>query len=397
MKPAAEVTFVLPDKVGGIFNYVGNLLAHRQPDAFAYAAVRTTNVHDRDTHAEEPLPADRDVTFEYALPPENVYSVLRRLSRVIPQGPGVIVGSGWIELALASTYDTGRAVVAVTHGDFDYFYDLAVRHQDTIDAFVAISERILRRLRELLPDRTDSIFLLPHGVDIPAEARRPAAGPLRLLYVGRLHRDKGIADLPLIDGQLRDRGIAVTWTIQGSGPDEAALRRAWADCGNVRWSGLQPMAGVLALYRAHDVLVMPSRGEGLPVALLEAGAAGVVPVVSNLASGIPEVVTPGVTGFRPEIGDIAGFASAIGHLAADRQALETISGNVREHIAAGFDATRCTVEYQRLFARCRELKRPWTPGGRLSYASRLDRPWIPNAFVKAVRSAAMRRPRPMES
>jgi glycosyltransferase involved in cell wall biosynthesis len=185
--------------------------------------------------------------------------------------------------------------------------------------------------------------------------------------------------------------------VQGTGPDEAALRSAWADRRDVRWTGLQPMAGVLALYRSHDVLVMPSRGEGLPVALLEAGAAGVVPVVSNLASGIPEVVTPGVTGFRPEAGDIAGFADAIGQLAGDRQALDTMSGKVRDHVAARFDATRCTVEYQRLFARCRELKRPWTPGGRLSYASRLDRPWIPNAFVKAVRRATLGRARPVES
>ena len=63
-------------------------------------------------------------------------------------------------------------------------------------------------------------------------------------------------------------------------------------------------ADVLRLYNDHDVLVMPSRGEGLPVALLEAGAAGVVPVVSDLPSGIPDVVRPASRVTAPAVGDI---------------------------------------------------------------------------------------------
>jgi glycosyltransferase involved in cell wall biosynthesis len=390
---AGEVVFVLPDKLGGVFNYASNLLAHRAPDDFSYAAIRTDNTADTDTRSDEPLPADRDVRFTYSLPPENVHSVLRRLARDIAPGPGVVVASGWIELALTSVYDSGRAVVAINHGDFAYYYDLAVRHRDTIDAFVAISERMVHRLRELLPDRTDSIFLLPHGVDIPPETRTPSAGPLRLLYVGRLHRDKGIADLPLIDRRLRERGIDVTWTIQGTGPHDAELRAAWSDRPDVRWTGMQPMANVLALYRSHDVLVMPSRGEGLPVALLEGGAAGVVPVVSDLPSGIPEVVTPGVTGFRPATGDVKAFADAIERLASDRPLLEAMSAAVRARVADRFDATRCTAAYQALFARWRELKRPRPPASKLAYGSRLDRPWMPNSVVKALRTMARGRAR----
>src|SRR6185436_9350606 len=96
----------------------------------------------------------------------------------------------WIELALTAAYDTGRAVVAITHGDFDYYYDLAVRHRETVDAYVTYSDRMFQRLRELLPERHDSIFLLPYGVEIPAVVRHAAAGPLRLLYVGRLTSTK---------------------------------------------------------------------------------------------------------------------------------------------------------------------------------------------------------------
>jgi hypothetical protein len=153
MSARPEVVYVLPNKLGGVFSYVHQLLAHRRPDAFAYAAVRTQNARDRDHNIFEPLPADRDVRFEYSLPPENVHAVLRRLALTIPCGPGVIVANDWIELALTSIHDTGRAVFAINHGDMDFYYNLAVRHQETIDAFVTYTEQMARRLRTLLPDR----------------------------------------------------------------------------------------------------------------------------------------------------------------------------------------------------------------------------------------------------
>jgi glycosyltransferase involved in cell wall biosynthesis len=385
-----EVVYILPNKLGGVFSYVGNLLSHRQADGFSYAAVRTQNACEPDTDISEALTADRDVVFKYSLPIENVHAVLRRLSRVIPTGPGVIVANGRIELALTSIYDSGRAVVAINHGDFDFYYDLAVRHRDTIDAFVTYTERMFRHLQHLLPDRHDSIFLLPYGVDIPDSIRRPAPGRLRLLYIGRLAEDKGVFDLPLIDRRLRELGVAPAWTVQGAGPDESRLKAAWSDRRDIRWTGQQSKPDVLRLYEQQDVLVMPSRGEGLPVALLEAGAAALVPVVSDLPSGIPEVVEPGVSGYRPPVGDIGAFADAIASLDRDRRKLELMSAAVREVVAKRFNASERTVDYQRLFARWRELKRPRPAHPRLYYGSRLDQPWMPNAAVKLIRSALRR-------
>src|SRR5262249_15029367 len=105
---------------------------------------------------------------------------------------------------------------------------------------------------------------------------------------------------------------------------------------------------------------------------------------SNLASGIPEVVTNGVTGYRPEPGDIKGFVDAIDAIAADRRRLEQMSGAVRDLVAGRYDARVCTGRYQDFYARVM-ARRP--PGQRhaLPYASRFDRPWLPNALVQMVR------------
>lgn len=380
-----EVVYALPDKMGGVHSFVRSLLTHRQPDGFAYAAALTRNLADPSTPSDDPLTAaDRVVRFPYRLPSENLRSVLRRLAGAIGHRPGVIVANDWIELAMAAVHDTGRAVIAITHGDFEFYYRLATRHDETIDAYVTYSTRMRDRLLELLPHRRDDIYLLKYGVAVPAEGRRPVEGPLRAIYAGRLSRDKGIFDLPAIADELRRRGRHVVWTIQGTGPDEQELKQRWPDV-TTRWTGLQPMDAVLAGYRDQDVLVMPSRNEGLPVALLEAGAAGVVPVVSNLASGIPEIVRPGETGYRPEPGDIAAFAAAVMAIDGDRASLERMSVAVRGHVSRHYDARVCTAAYQQVYAEVMQRRRPWRTRP-LPYGSRLDRPWIPNRLVQWVRA-----------
>jgi len=380
-----NVVYVLPDKLGGVFNVVANLLAHRQPDALEYRAVLTVNTVQTDPPAPENLPADRQDTVRYSSPPENLYAYLRRLRRAIPDTGGVLVCNDWVELAMISAYPTRRMVVNVTHADADYYYQLAQIHEAWIDWFVALTERIYVRLVELLPHRRASILRLPFGVAIPATPRRPDGGPLRLLYVGRLDEQKGVFDLPEIDRRLAQSGCRVEWTIQGSGPAESELRRRWQPSSRITWRESRPVKDVLPLYLENDVLVLPSRSEGLPVVLLEAGAAGVVPVASDLHSGVPEIVIPGQTGFRPAVGDVTGFADSIVKLGADRGLLEAMSGNVRELVAARFEAGARARDYQQLYSRWRELKcTPFAPY-RVHYGSRLDRRWLPNAIVKLIR------------
>ena len=384
---ATSVVYVLPDKLGGVFTIVKNLLEHRPADGWAHYAVLTDNRLDGDTRAVERLAADGERRVEYRLPLDNLYSVLRRLARAIPTGPGVLVANDWLELAMLSAHPLDRTVVNISHGDFEYYYDLAESHEPLIHCFVTYSERIHRRLCERLPHRKDSIVYLAYGVAIPGVVRHAAPGALRLCYVGRMNERKGVFDLPAIDGHLREQGIDVTWTLVGAGPDEAALQARWANRSRVRWMGPQPVAQVLALYPEHDVLVMPSRAEGLPVALLEAMAAGVVPVVSDLSSGIPEIVAHGINGYRPPAGDVAAFAKAIAELGGDRERLQTMSRAARQTVVDHFDIRQRAADYHALYARWRELRRPRPKDVPVRYGSRLDQPWLPNAAVHATRAA----------
>jgi glycosyltransferase involved in cell wall biosynthesis len=388
MGDAPQVVYVVPDKMGGMLNIVALLLAHREADGFVHSAVLTHNPLSTDTRFGGRLAADHQATLDFELPLENLYSVLRRLARLIPPGPGVLVANDLLELALASWRDPGKAVVQILHGDHDYYYDLAARHEAAIDAFVAYSRAMYDNLLLRLPHRAESIHHLPYGLPIPHEIRRATPGPLRLLFAGRLeHGQKGVLELPEIDAHLRRQGIDVAWTVIGDGPDAAEVKRRWSAAGTPppTFLGALPHAEVLARLAGFDVFVLPTRAEGFPVALLEAMAAGVVPVVSDIASGVPEVVERGETGMLPAVGDVAGFVQDIASLARDRETLERMSANARAQVVNRFDIRDRVRDYQELYARFAELHRPRPRLLHPGYGSRLDQPWLPNALVRALR------------
>jgi hypothetical protein len=126
--------------------------------------------------------------------------------------------------------------------------------------------------------------------------------------------------------------------------------------------------------------------------VLEAMAAGMVPVVSDLPSGIPEVVDRGETGFRCAVGAVDEFADAVAQLDRDRSRLETLGRAARKRVIGRYEVRDRAAAYHSLF-------REWigkTPRAD-SYAgmarpagmwrgSRLDQPWLPNCSVIALRS-----------
>jgi glycosyltransferase involved in cell wall biosynthesis len=108
-------------------------------------------------------------------------------------------------------------------------------------------------------------------------------------------------------------------------------------------SGLQTVAfpgkveygRVPNLISEHDVFLLTSDYEGLPLSLLEAMGHGLVPVVSDLPSGISEVVNEN-TGFRVATTDIEGYAKAIIWLHQNRLASRKLSENARECVLRDF-------------------------------------------------------------
>jgi len=382
--PVPSVVSVLPDKMGGMVSVLANLLEHRREDGFRYEVVLTRNRFDTATRSSVHWRADRVEIFDYALPVENVHAVARRLLRAVRPGPGVLVCNDALELLMASAFDTRRTVIQIVHGNYDYYYDLAASHESYVHAFVAISRTVHDKLRDRLPHRRDSIFWLPYGAAFSGRARQPSEGPLRLLFVGRIDEAKGVLLLPEIDRQLQNRGVAVDWTIVGDGPAADDLRRRWTNRTDQQWFAVATPDDVLAICQRHDIFVLPSRAEGLPVAMVEAMSAGVVPVATDLPT-LRDLLDGSTTGLRVGRLDAASFADAIETLAGDRNRLERMSAAARNAVRGRFDGRSRASAYQELFGNWRQLYRTWP--GEAPHGSRLDKPWIPNTFVRFVRTA----------
>jgi glycosyltransferase involved in cell wall biosynthesis len=155
------------------------------------------------------------------------------------------------------------------------------------DAFVSISAAVTEELRRAGYD-PKKIHALPNGVPVPERAwqRRPGwREHPRATFVGRLAPEKGLDTLLDAWPLVREAFPTARLTLVGDGPERPALEARARRLGlgdAVEMPG--PSADPSALLRDSDLFVLPSREEGMSVALLEAMALG-VPLVATSIPG----------------------------------------------------------------------------------------------------------------
>jgi glycosyltransferase involved in cell wall biosynthesis len=223
------------------------------------------------------------------------------------------------------------------------------------DAVVVLARIELRAYRKFLPGLP--VVALPNAIDYAQYARLkrgPAreAVPLRLVYIGRLAREKGLIEtlqgLKLAQGQ----GVQAQLALAGSGPDEQRLRQLVQEMqlsADVAFVGPVFGEAKARLLASADVLVLASHAEGLPYALLEGMAAGDAVIVTRVGA-IPDVVVDGVHGFFVPPHNPLAIARAIGRLAADRGLLARMSEAGRRRIAGSYSLERLAADFRRLYS-----------------------------------------------
>lgn len=299
----------------------------------------------------------------------------------------VLIANDILELGMASSLRLANPLAFVLHGDYDYYYQLAVAHSSRIGSFLCVSKRVQQQLVRLLPLREPDIHLTYPIVPEPLLDRSHAepGTPLRLLFVGRLTEEKGFPDLPSIDMTLKSSGTEVRWTIVAAHyGDLSPAAESWLSNGHVSHFERVPSSEMNAIYARHDVLVFPSRFEGFGMTVLEAMKLGVVPVASSVLAGIPEMIDEGASGFIVDIGDRHSMSSRIAQLAGDRARLAEMSATAKRTATERFNSNRCADRMSDAIFAARG--RPADEGSAPDYLSRMDRAWIPNQVVRTTRS-----------
>ncbi|HEX7192173.1 MAG TPA: glycosyltransferase family 4 protein, partial [Thermoanaerobaculia bacterium] len=211
-------------------------------------------------------------------------------------------------------------------------------------------------LYALLPSVEDGVQLWIRGVQ-----RR-----CQILTVAALNKTKGFPFLIDAMARLVARGVDVECNIIGTGPRRAAIERWANDLGvadRVHLLGLLPQHEIARRLLECDVFVLPSMialdgtMDGLPVALIEAMAAG-KPVVASTISGIPELVENGVNGFLVDATHAERIARAIERLAHDPALRDAMGRAGQEKVRREFHIRLTGERLMMLFDRAATPKRP---------------------------------------
>lgn len=251
------------------------------------------------------------------------------------------------------------AVVLHIHGGrFDAFLDglpksllgLARWVARRANVVIALSESWQDRLTQRLPGAR--IAVIKNGVPVQTVSRRSSAGEVvRILFLGKLSGDKGVWEMLAAMPDVSPQAVLLL-----AGGDEEPGMRMQVEAA-IRSRGLEhrvqllgPVVGAAkadSLAKA-DIFVLPSHAEGLPVALLEAMAAG-LPVVATPVGAIGSVVADGEHGRLVPVGDAKALSGALTALAED-PALRTRMGQAARARCTEVFSIESTVDaYMRVY------------------------------------------------
>jgi lipopolysaccharide/colanic/teichoic acid biosynthesis glycosyltransferase/glycosyltransferase involved in cell wall biosynthesis len=205
-----------------------------------------------------------------------------------------------------------------------------------------------------------SVQNLPRAAQIRQELRIPE-GPPVVGFVGRLTRDKGIAELVCAYQMLRaekpDLKLLLVGDFEDGDPVDPDTRRTIVEDPGIVKTGFVNDAA--PYYHLMTVLAFPSYREGFPNVPLEAAAAG-VPVVAARVTGTVDAVVDGVTGLLVPVGDPEALAEGIRRLLEDRALAARLAETARERAVRDFQPERIWDElagvYRELLERARERR-----------------------------------------
>jgi glycosyltransferase involved in cell wall biosynthesis len=310
---------------GGVERFVCTLATHLAGQGFAVAVGSAATTREQ---LRYPLPPEVRVLHGARPLPrgDGALAILRRQWRIgralaritAAEAPDVVLLNGLTTacaVLLASRRFASRTVCC-DHNHFGarsgLWQGLRRCLYPRVAAVVSLTQADAPRFAAINPHTR----VIVNASALQADAPAFPAGET-VLAVARCVAQKGLDLLLQAWAEVARARPAARLVIVGDGPLFAALQAQAVSAGlagRVQWCA--PTSGIAAHYRAAAVFVLPSRYEGMPLALLEAQALGVPAVAFDCPTGPAEIITPD-TGLVVPAGDVAGLARALIGLLAD--------------------------------------------------------------------------------
>ncbi|MFG2196341.1 glycosyltransferase [Streptomyces sp. NPDC048639] len=265
---------------------------------------------------------------------------LSAMFRAARPGAVVIVTQVWAMEWVVLADTAGATVIGMSHESYEYSRRTS-RYQRVLQYYPAAD-------RMLVLTREDADLWIRRGLDntgympnpLPFMPGEPSPRTEKTVAsMGRLTDQKGIDMLLDAWAETAPRHPGWTLRIYGAGEDEEALRRQCTDLGldgSVAWMGrTNDVPGAL---RRSSLFVQSSRGEGFPLALMEAMATAVPCVAFDCAPGVRDIIRDGEDGLLAPPGNTSELARRLGLLMADQPLRDRMGEaarvNVRRYVPA---------------------------------------------------------------
>lgn len=226
---------------------------------------------------------------------------------------------------------------------FRYAYGHAARTLVLASSFADALERL-----GYDPERIRVTTAMFDGALMRRASRRRSDSAVRILFLARFVAEKGIHELlRAFEDISRDEANTVL-VMAGDGPELGAARD-W--CAREQLSDRVSFPGYVdGLRKAQlladaDIFVLPSYGEGCPVALLEAMSAG-LPVVVTPVGGIPDIIEDAVNGLVVAAHDPEPLAAALRRLLRDRGLRTSMGRHNAERAWCNYEAQEVTASIE---------------------------------------------------
>ena len=249
----------------------------------------------------------------------------------------------------------GKKIVIHQHGgDFETFYEKEQNDRGRArirqvlgmgDVFLVLSPKLKQFFKGIL--EPSKVILFPNAVPVPDSIEKEY-GKQRILFLGRLCKEKGLRELFSVLPQLHEQFPQMRLLLGGIWEDEdlreeaAKMKEYVTDLG---WLQGEAKKDYL---RISDLFVFPTYFEGQPVSVLEAMAYQ-CGIVANNVGGIPQMVEQEQTGLLIEPKDPEGLKSALEKLLSDPEVCERLGKNARAKVQKEFSIEKSLQELIKIY------------------------------------------------
>ncbi len=218
-------------------------------------------------------------------------------------------------------------VVAVRNTDVNSFFRFrphlrkrGVKNMLKANAVFFLSEAYRRQVfdkfvpRKYHQELMEKTYIVPNGIDDfwfanPPESKNIIDGNIKLIYAGRIDRNKNIPTIQKAMNILRGKGYDISLTVVGKVADQKLFAEVQKDPYTVCVPA-QPKEELIKLYRQNNIFIMPSFTESFGLVYVEAMSQG-LPVVYSEGQGFDNQFPEGTVGYHVSAYDDADVADGI--------------------------------------------------------------------------------------